>query len=216
MKRLPLIVAVFVLFSLSMTAGASTITWDLVNVAFTDGGTAAGTITIDTTLGAATAVNISVTGGNTTNFPAFTYNIATPPPAANGVGNGLQPTDTVFNFFSPDPSTNLNCTGLTPTECRRLVIGVSDTILTQTSGSLNIVTMTAFDTSSGPQPQHYSGEYHPGSLQPPGGNSVFRYISGGSLQAETAAMPEPSSLIFLGSGILALSLRRKKSYRYGK
>lgn len=56
------------------TALAAPVTWDLTNVTFSDGGIATGSFTYDADTSTVVTWNISVSGGNLTNFPALTYN----------------------------------------------------------------------------------------------------------------------------------------------
>ncbi|QLE55738.1 hypothetical protein [Nostoc sp. TCL26-01] len=56
------------------SAFAASLTWTLQNVTFSDGGTATGTFDYDATTGVYTNWNISVSGGDTPNLTAFTYN----------------------------------------------------------------------------------------------------------------------------------------------
>src|SRR5271167_3686441 len=55
---------------------AAPVTWTLTGVTFSDGGTATGTFTWNADTQTIGAYSITVTGGNTTTFPTFTYDNA--------------------------------------------------------------------------------------------------------------------------------------------
>ena len=52
---------------------ADPLTWTLHNVTFTDGGVATGSFVFDSSTNTLVSYSISVSGGDTTTFPAFTY-----------------------------------------------------------------------------------------------------------------------------------------------
>ena len=56
------------------SASAAPVTWTLSNITFTDGGIATGSFTYDADTNIVSTWNITVSGGNTTSFPPFTYN----------------------------------------------------------------------------------------------------------------------------------------------
>ncbi|MEA5535634.1 PEP-CTERM sorting domain-containing protein [Crocosphaera sp. XPORK-15E] len=65
--------AVAALGSLASPASAVSLTWNLQNVQFEDGGTATGSFQYDADTNTFGAVNIQVQGGDTGTFPTYTY-----------------------------------------------------------------------------------------------------------------------------------------------
>ena len=69
--------AVAVILSCTAPAAATVLTWTLHDVVFDDGGTAEGTFDFDADTTTFSNLNISVSGGDATFFPAFVYTPAT-------------------------------------------------------------------------------------------------------------------------------------------
>lgn len=74
MRTLCFLAAALLLFVPAATAVP--VTWTLDSVSFNDGGTASGWFIADADAPAVTSFEISVAGGNTANFPEFTYTSA--------------------------------------------------------------------------------------------------------------------------------------------
>ena len=61
----------------AIPAQAAEVVWSLQGVSFTDGGIASGTFTFNADTNTISAFSLSVSGGNTTDFPAFTWDSST-------------------------------------------------------------------------------------------------------------------------------------------
>lgn len=90
------------LFGMAPAAQAAWVTWTLQDVTFTDGGIATGQFVYNADLDLFGSYSISVSGGDTTTFPAFVYTPLTSVPQLAGV-NG----ESFFVFSGPgDPLDN--------------------------------------------------------------------------------------------------------------
>jgi hypothetical protein len=92
-------VAAALLCGMAPAAHAAWLTWTLQDVTFTDGGVATGQFTYNADLDLFGDYSISVSGGNTTTFPAFIYTPSSSVPQLAGA-NG----ESFFTFSGPgDP-----------------------------------------------------------------------------------------------------------------
>jgi hypothetical protein len=73
----------------SIPAQAAEVVWSLQGVNFADGGTASGTFTFNADTNTVTNFALSVTGGNTAVFPAFTWDSSTATTVYVGLYGGL-------------------------------------------------------------------------------------------------------------------------------
>ena len=79
----------------AIPAQAAEVVWSLQGATFTDGGVATGSFTFNADNNIVSAFSLSVSGGNTTDFPAFTWNSSTADAIYVGIFDGL-------NFRSTD------------------------------------------------------------------------------------------------------------------
>lgn len=86
-------ILVWLMAWLPLTVNAAPLTWHLQDVSFMDGGTAAGWFVFDAATGTVGDYYIYVSGGNTVNFPPFTYQNGAP----NNTGAYY------FSFAAPSP-----------------------------------------------------------------------------------------------------------------
>lgn len=184
MKRI--IVTAF-LWGMFQTAHATPMTWSLDNVFFNDGATAGGSFTYDEATNSVSDWNISVSGGNESVFPAFTYD----PTSTQSVGvYEADSTGLSFQFFV-DP----NATGGTPES--RVIVLTTEGFLTDIGATipLNITSIL-----------WQSRECY--NCDP------YRLVSSGSLVSVSA--PSTFLTLLTGLAILSLYLRwssRKNQYQ---
>jgi hypothetical protein len=95
---------------------ADPLTWTLHNVTFTDGGVATGSFVFDSSTNTLVSYSISVSGGDTTTFPAFTYQNGT---AHNLGGHTLAGTINLTTDLAPS--------GFAPRELRLPVLPLPST-----------------------------------------------------------------------------------------
>lgn len=180
-RRIRLTLALVLLSLGPLSSAALPLTWSLDNVAFTDGGIATGSFTFDADTNSLIDWNISVSGGDETIFPAFSYTPATIPDTGifdTGLGLSLQ-------LF-----VDSNALGGTP-ESRALVLSTL-AALTDAGG---IVALEALG-----RPEWESRECY--NCNP------YRLVATGSIRS---AVPEPSSLGILATGLILLSVMSRRS-----
>lgn len=100
MKARLLSVAALMSVALSNASLASTITWTLNNVGFSDGGTATGWFSVDNVSHNFLSWDFFVSGGNTAVFPAFEYNPSTSIFIDDAAGNPF--VDTYYTLPLPN------------------------------------------------------------------------------------------------------------------
>ncbi len=167
-------------------ARAALINETLTDVAFRDGGIATGFFIFDTSTGKLTSWSISVSGGDTSTFPAFTYTQSNSNPTVDIGDLGLPLTDFEFlvNDNSPDP--------------RNLRILLENSLPT-TGGSDPLHIWPAGDTA------HASG-FECFDCVP------FRLFSSGSVEG-TVVSPEPATLGLVGVLLASSFIVRKRGSR---
>jgi hypothetical protein len=179
-----LVIAFAIQFMGPFQAIAAPLTWTLQGVTFNDGGSATGDITFDASSGSVLNWDISISGGDVSTFPAFTYTPATVQEVgifAAGPGMSLQ--------FFVDPS----APGGIPES--RLLSLTTDGLLTDSGGAVSLITQ-----ANTPDGFFESAECY--------NCTPYRLIVGGSLNA----VPVPAAIWLFGSGLLGLVgiSRRKK------
>lgn len=160
---------------LSAPARADGITWTLNGVQFADGGTAAGTFTYDAPTEIMSTWSITVSGGNTSTFPALTYTPSNSRFIYIPFGlSGFSQVSYQFtsNTFYPGNSSDLRFLSLNPASP-----------LTNAGGAISLLL-------SDP----YSLECY--NCYP------SRFITAGSLSA--SPVPEPATLLLWATGLLGL------------
>ena len=187
--RLPFMIcpvfAAAILLLGSSPAAAIPLIWTLQNVTFSDGGIATGDLTFDAASGSVLDWNISISGGDASTFPMFTY----APLTVGDVGIFSAGPGLSFQFFV-DPF----AVGGTPTS--RLLSLTTDGPLTDSGGTVSLITQA--DTPDG-----FFESVECYNCNP------YRLIVNGTLNA----VPLPASIWFFGSGLLSLIgiSRRKKA-----
>jgi hypothetical protein len=96
----------------ALPAQAAEVVWTLQGAAFSDGGTAAGTFTFNADTNTVTNFALSVTGGNTDVFPAFTWDSSTATAVYVGLYGGLNfRSTTSLRELRLDPAASLTNAG---------------------------------------------------------------------------------------------------------
>jgi len=169
---------------------AMPITWNLVDATFDDGAIVTGDLVFDEDAFLAHDYgnvvldwNLSISGGDESTFPAFTYTPATAPAV------GVFTTDTGYSFqFYVDPS----ALGGTPES--RVIVLTSDAPLTNAGGTVPLYTNPA----DGVWQSRECYNCNP-----------YRVLVAGSFT--TVSVPEPTSFWLLASGLIGLiGVTRKK------
>lgn len=101
--------AFFALLSIPLLSYATPVRWTFANARFADGGTITGTFTYDADTDAVTNWNVSVAGGNTTDFPPITYNATT---STAGAGPLFDP-EKCMQFYVNNSTRGLRVTPVT-------------------------------------------------------------------------------------------------------
>lgn len=175
-SRIRLTLALVLLSLGPLPSAAMPLTWSLDNVTFTDGGVATGSFSYDADTSSLVDWNISVSGGDETTFPAFSYTPATiPDTGVFDTGPGLS-----FQFF-----VDTFALGGTP-ESRVLALSTLAP-LTDVGGTVAL--------QIGNDPSWESRECY--NCNP------YRLVATGSIRS---AVPEPSSLVILATGLILLSV----------
>jgi hypothetical protein len=180
-RALITVAGLLVFFCLPSIASADGVTWDLMNVTLSGGGTASGSFVYDSTTGILSDVDIATTAG--TSFAGATYLAANPSVVA--FGSYLGPTFFQMTFV-PNPSLS----------------GVGTPILVLYSvpgGFPNSPAGTEITLAGN------SGEYTCGNSACSALGSPIRFLSG-----DVVAAAEPSSLLLLGLGLAGLMVVGKR------
>ena len=179
-RALITVAGLLVFFCLPSIASADGVTWDLMNVTLSGGGTASGSFVYDSTTNTLSDVNITTSAG--TSFAGATYLAANP---GFGFGSYLGPTFFEMTFV-PNPSLS--------------AVGTPILVLISTPGGFpNSPAGTEIVLAAG------SGEYTCGNSACSARGSTLRFLSG-----DVVAAPEPSSLLLLGLGLAGLMVVGKR------
>ncbi|MGH9487004.1 MAG: PEP-CTERM sorting domain-containing protein [Terriglobales bacterium] len=163
-------------------ARAGALTWQLNGVTFADGGTATGSFSYDAASNSMTAWSISTSGGDTADFPAFTFNPSNSfflfegyPTAAPW--SYVFSTDQVYSAYSDE----------------NLFFSINPAAqLTDAGGDISIL------TNNDP----FSIEFY--DCYP------SRFMTAGTVSA--LATPEPATWLLLASGLLGLGVHERKRW----
>jgi hypothetical protein len=180
-RALITVAGLLVFFGLPSMASADGVTWDLMNVTLSGGGTASGSFVYDSTTNTLSDVDITTTAG--TSFTGATY--LAPNSSAVAFGSYLGPTFFQMTFV-PNPSLS--------------GVGTPILVLYSTPGGFpNSPAGTVIALAAG------SGEYTCGNSACSATGSPLRFLSG-----DVMAAPEPSSLLLLGLGLAGLMVVGKR------
>lgn len=175
------LVFAILLMAVMLPAQAASVTWTLNKFAFDDGGTASGSFTWDNVGKTATSWNISVSGGNTSSFPALTYTSLNSDSLKNGANEML--------YFEQHSSASNK---------RQFRIGLAS--LAQLDSPVAVLSLFSVNT----------GQTGANGFLECNNCSPFRIGQAGAFLS-AAPVPEPSTWALFGIGLAGLFYTRRRA-----